>query len=222
MQTLLQGLLRGLVLLYGSLMAALLVLLWGLLKLTVRVHHLHRPPDFDRRQTIDCAWHESLLPYFVAGLPYAKPYVWMNHPAWYMKGIHLYLRLMGVRALVMGSSGHGGRRALEGVVTWLQQPPAAGTPPSTFLNPDGPYGPAHRVKDGVLDLAQRTGAPVVALHLRCHRALRVPSWDRKFVPLPFSRLDVVYSPAWTVTANNREAVRAAIQRHLDGAETPPA
>ena len=69
--------------------------------------------------------------YFVAGLPYAKPYVWMNHPAWYMKGIHLYLRLMGVRALVMGSSGHGGRRALEGVVTWLQQPPAAGTPPST-------------------------------------------------------------------------------------------
>ncbi len=209
--------LRGLVLLYGGVMAALMVLLWGLLKLTVRVRHHHRPPDFGQRQTIDCAWHESLLPYFVAGLPYAKPYVWMNHPAWYMKGIHLYLRLMGVRALVMGSSGHGGRRALEGVVTLLQQQPGS----STFLNPDGPYGPAHRVKDGVLDLAQRTGAPVVALRLRCHHAWRGPTWDRKFVPLPFSRLDVVYSPAWHVTPDNREAVRAAIQQHLDGASSPP-
>jgi lysophospholipid acyltransferase (LPLAT)-like uncharacterized protein len=213
---------RGLVLLYGGVMAALLVLLWGLLKLTVRVRHLDRPADFGQRQTIDCAWHESLLPYFVAGLPYRKPYVWMNHPAWYMKGIHLYLRLMGVRQLVLGSSGHGGRRALDGVATLLEQESMPGALPSTFLNPDGPYGPAHRVKDGVLDLAQRTGAPVVALHLRCHHAWRAPSWDRKFVPLPFSRLDVIYSPGWHVTADNREAVRAAIQRHLDGADAPPA
>lgn len=213
-----QGLVRGLVLLYGSVMAALMVLLWGLLKLTVRVRHLDRPPDFGQRPTIDCAWHESLLPYFLAALPYRKPYVWMNHPAWYMKGIHLYLRLMGVHTLVMGSSGHGGRRALDGVVTLLQQQPGD----STFLNPDGPYGPAHRVKNGVLALAERTGAPVVALRLRCHHALRIPSWDRKFVPLPFSRVDVIYSPAWPVTADNRDDVRAAIQRHLDGTDAPPA
>ena len=209
-------------LLYGSPMAALLVLLWACSNSPCQVHHLHRPPDFDRRQTIDCAWHESLLPYFVAGLPYAKPYVSDEPPRVVHERHSPHLRLMGVRALVMASSGHGGRRALEGVVTWLQQPPAAGTPPSTFLNPDGLRPGAHRVKDGVLDLAQRTGAPPWWRCTCAATAPCAPSWDRKFVPLPFSRLDVVYSPAWTVTANNREAVRAAIQRHLDGAETPPA
>lgn len=201
---------RMLIALYGYGMAALLFALWGVLKLTVRVRHINRPPHFAQQRTIDCAWHDCLMPYFAGAMRYPKPYVWMNHPAWYMRGVHIYLGWMGVRRLVLGSSGHGGRRALQELAPLL----TAGA--STFLNPDGPYGPAHQVKDGVLDLALQTGAPIVAIHVRCHRAWRAPTWDRKLIPWPGSLVELVYSPPWQATAENREALRAMIQSHLNG------
>jgi lysophospholipid acyltransferase (LPLAT)-like uncharacterized protein len=199
--------LRPLLWLWGAASAALLVLLWGLLKLTVRVEHVGRAED-EAGAAITCAWHAFLLPYFVACLPYPRPYVWMNHPAWYMKPIHLFLRWMGVRELVLGSSGHGGRAALAALIPKV----AAGAP--TFLNPDGPHGPARQVRDGVLELALGAGRPVVALRFELSRGLRLPTWDRKWVPLPFSRMRVVYTRVDAVTFETREARRAEIARAL--------
>ena len=199
-----------LVRLYGWLTAALLALLWGLLKATVRVEHVGRPSGPERPH-IACAWHEALIPFFVATMPYRRPQAWMNHPLWYMRGIHLFLRWMGVRALFLGSSGHGGRAALAALA------PAVRSGLSTFLNPDGPHGPARQVKDGVLALSETTGAPIVALRFRCSRALRLPTWDGKLVPLPGSRVVVTWSEPVVVTAERREACRAAIARHLEGA-----
>jgi lysophospholipid acyltransferase (LPLAT)-like uncharacterized protein len=202
----LPALLRPLVALYGWLTGGLLLGLWVVLRTMVRVRHIDRPTT----QSVQCAWHEALLPYFVACLPYREPEVWLNHPLWIMKGIHVFLRCMGVRTLVLGSSGHGGRRALDELT------PLVGAGASTFLNPDGPAGPAHRVKDGVLDLGERTGVAVVALHLRCSRAWRLPTWDCKLVPWPGSVIEVFYSKPLTVTAANREEVRAALREFMDG------
>ncbi len=203
--------LRPLLLLGGGIFACLLFLLWAVLKLTVRVRHIGRPADDERSVSIECAWHDALLPYFLARMPYRKPYAWMNHPAWYMKPIHIFLRWMGVRSLVLGSSGHGGRAALAALVPYLQSGAA------TFLTPDGPYGPAHVVKDGVLDLSIAAGAPVVALRCACSWALRLPTWDRKLVPVPFSRIDVFYAPQRRVEAAERETARAIIARDLGDA-----
>lgn len=204
---------RFMVLLYGCLAAALLAGLWGVLKATVRVVHNGAPEGFASRQTIDCAWHNDLLPYFIGAMPYAKPYVWMNHPAWYMKGIHLFLAWMGVQRLALGSSGHGGKAALQQLVGMLAQD---GARFSTFLNPDGPYGPAHAVKNGVLDLSEHTGLPIVAIRVACSLALRLPTWDRKFVPLPGSTITFFYSPLMYADATSREEVRRQIQQHLNG------
>jgi lysophospholipid acyltransferase (LPLAT)-like uncharacterized protein len=199
-----------LVRLYGWLAAALLGLLWGVLKLTVRVEHVGRPAGFEDGPHIACAWHEALLPYFVAAMPYPRPHVWMNHPLWYMRGIHVFLGWMRVRKLVLGSSGHGGMAALAALAPEVRK----GLP--TFLNPDGPHGPARQVKDGVLLLSESTGAPVVALRIECSSALRLPSWDRKLVPLPLSRVTVTYGAPLVVTPASREACREAIARHLEG------
>ena len=204
-----------LVRLYGWLTGALLALLWGLLKVTVRVEHVGRPSDLDRGAHIACAWHEALIPFFVATMPYRRPQAWMNHPLWYMRGIHVFLRWMGVRTLVLGSSGHGGRAALEALA-----PEVRGGQP-TFLNPDGPHGPPRQVKDGVLALSEGTGAPIVALRFACSRALRLPTWDGKLVPLPGSRVTVTWSAPVVVTAERREVCRAAIARHLEGCAPAP-
>lgn len=197
---------------YGYTMAAHLVLLWGILKLTVRVRHINCPAEFFHQSSIDCAWHENLVPYFVAAMRYPataeKSYVWMNHPAWYMKGVHIFLGWMRVQKLALGSTGHGGRRALNELIPLIQK----GS--STFLNPDGPYGPAREVKSGVVDLSLATGAPVVAIRIECHTAWRLPTWDKKRIPLPFSRVDLIYSAPWQVTAANREIIQSMIQSHL--------
>lgn len=199
----------GLIRLYGWLTAALLALLWGVLKLTVRVEHVGRSSVLGDGPHIACAWHEALVPYFVAAMPYPRPYVWMNHPLWYMRGIHVFLGWMRVRKLVLGSSGHGGRAALAALVPEVRR----GLP--TFLNPDGPHGPARQVKDGILVLSESTGAPVVALHIECSRAARLPTWDRKLLPLPGSRVTVTYGEPMWVTRASREACRTAIARHLE-------
>ena len=200
--------LQPLLWLEGTCAAALLWLLWALLKATVRVRHVGRPPDDAAVSSIECAWHDCLLPYFLIRMPYPKAYVWMNHPAWFMKPIHVLLGWMGVDELALGSSGHGGRAALAALIPSVQ----AGKP--TFLNPDGPYGPAHQVKDGVLDLSIATGVRILALRFEYSAALRLPTWDRKFIPLPFSRVDVVYTPIDAVRPDTREASRAEIGRAL--------
>lgn len=196
--------LRPVIFLSGLASGLVLLLAWGLLRLTVRVRHVDPPSDLDRAVYVECAWHEWLLPYFVARMPYRGRWVWMNHPAWYMKGVHLFLRWMGVQKLALGSSGHGGRAALAALVPEV----AAGA--NTFLNPDGPHGPAHAVKDGALDLAASAQVPILALRFACTRELRLPTWDRKRVPLPFSRLDVFYTRLDTVAEGEREVARARL------------
>lgn len=201
---------KFLVLAYGTVAAAMIAGLWLVLKLTVRVSHVGRPENYAQCAFIECAWHEGLLPYFVAAMPYRKHYAWMNHPAWYMKGIHLFLRWMGVRQLALGSSGNGGKEALNQLIPLLQHGA------STFINPDGPYGPPHVVKNGVLLLSQRSGLPVVAIRVTCSRALCLPTWDRKRFPLPGSRITLEYSAPMHVTATALEDVRAHIAQHLNG------
>jgi lysophospholipid acyltransferase (LPLAT)-like uncharacterized protein len=199
-----------LVLIYGYAAAAMIAGLWLLFKFTVRISHVGRPADFIQRPFIECTWHESLLPYFVGAMPYTKPYVWMNHHAWYMKGVHLFLTWMGVRQLVLGSSGHGGEEALNQMAPLLQH----GV--STFMNPDGPYGPPLVVKNGVLHLSKFSGLPVVAIRVICSRAHRLPTLERKVLPLPGSRITLAYSSHMHVTAATLEQVREQFALHLNG------
>jgi len=46
---------------------------------------------------------------------------WLNHPAWYMKPIHVLLHLTGVEHICLGSSGNNGMAALENVIGYLKQ-----------------------------------------------------------------------------------------------------
>ena len=60
------------------------------------------------------------------------------------------------------------------------------------ITPDGPRGPRYRVKQGIVQAAQLSGASIVPLtyHLGWKKELR--SWDRFQVPLPFSTCRVIW------------------------------
>ncbi len=85
-----------------------------------------------------------------------------------------------------GSSSRGGHRAVREVLAHLE---AGGF---VAITPDGPRGPRYRVQPGLAWLARRTGVPVVPLGVGYSRRLVFGSWDRFQVPLPFSRVQLVY------------------------------
>ena len=67
------------------------------------------------------------------------------------------------------------------------------------VTPDGSRGPMYDMKPGAVAVAVKTGAPLVMFSLNFSRAWRLKSWDRFYVPVPFSRIevqmDVVKDPA---------------------------
>ncbi len=132
-----------------------------------------------------CMWHSDAWPFFAVFPHHKKPQAWINHPGWYMKPAHIMMRLMGVKRLVLGSSGEEGKRAIDELAKLVK----AGS--STVILTDGPSGPAKSLKKGVLHLAEKSGAPLVALNVTCTHSISLPTWDSKRFPLPFSSIRVV-------------------------------
>jgi len=63
---------------------------------------------------------------------------------------------------------------------------------SLAITPDGPRGPARRVKPGLVYLASRTGWPIVPVTAAARAAWVLRSWDRFRVPRPFARVRYAY------------------------------
>ncbi|MBV62559.1 MAG: hypothetical protein CMH65_14815 [Nevskiales bacterium] len=80
----------------------------------------------------------------------------------------------------------GGREAKEDMIRQLE----AGLPGA--LTVDGPRGPAHVVKPGIVEMARRTGLPIVPYLPLPQRYWSMKSWDRFRLPKPFTRIDVYY------------------------------
>lgn len=60
------------------------------------------------------------------------------------------------------------------------------------VTPDGPRGPARQMAEGLPLLAKISGAPVVFIGLSCKPSIRLNSWDRALLPLPFGKGAIVY------------------------------
>ena len=61
---------------------------------------------------------------------------------------------------------------------------------SIGVTPDGSRGPMYDMKAGASTLALRTGAPILLLSYNFSKAWRANSWDRFYIPMPFSRVEV--------------------------------
>lgn len=104
---------------------------------------------------------------------------------------------------VRGSTQRGGEVGLRGVVRALQ---AGGV---VAITPDGPRGPAQRVKPGIVAAAQHAGVPVVPATAQPSRAWWLSSWDRFCIPKPFATIDVEYGPPLDIGAG-KEGLRHGI------------
>jgi lysophospholipid acyltransferase (LPLAT)-like uncharacterized protein len=87
------------------------------------------------------------------------------------------------------------------------------------ITPDGPRGPARRVKPGLIWLASRSGLPIVPAAAAASREWRMRSWDGFRVPQPFARVLVGYGPPIAVPAEldetGTEHWRARVEAAID-------
>ena len=162
-----------------------------------------------RRNYVYSFWHRGLGLWFIAFLRRQRGYVWMQHPAAYMKPIHLVLGWMGA-GICLGSSGEEGRSAAERLTELVKDGA------STVITPDGPKGPPEVLKKGVLHIAAGSGVPVVPVRLNASPAIRLPTWEGKFLPLPFSRIVVTFEEPIEVTAENFDEAGRAIAAAMTG------
>jgi lysophospholipid acyltransferase (LPLAT)-like uncharacterized protein len=82
---------------------------------------------------------------------------------------------------VAGSSNRGGREALSQMVRLIKK----GF--HITITPDGPKGPALKVKAGALKVAQLTGAEIIPSCFVAKNYWAFKSWDRMILPKPFSK-----------------------------------
>ena len=69
------------------------------------------------------------------------------------------------------------------------------------ITPDGPRGPAEKVKPGLAWIASRSGLPVVPVATAARSAWVFRSWDRFRIPKPFTRVVVSYGEPIPVPAD---------------------
>jgi lysophospholipid acyltransferase (LPLAT)-like uncharacterized protein len=83
------------------------------------------------------------------------------------------------------------------------------------VTPDGPKGPMHVVKPGVIFSAQKAQADVIALSWHVSKSYRCNSWDKFCIPLPFSKLNISFSPAYSLTHVSEDDAKKMLKDALE-------
>jgi lysophospholipid acyltransferase (LPLAT)-like uncharacterized protein len=200
--------------LYGYGLGLLLYFYLLILRVTTHVKIVGREKLTKNPNHIFSLWHSfvplgltSATPLIPAVLD-RTPQVWMQHPVWYMKPIHVLLGLMGVKKIVLGSTGHSGRDAADLLVDYLR------LGYSTVINPDGPNGPPFVLKKGILHLSLKSNVPVVPLRLSSSSFRELNTWDRKKFSRPFSTIKLEIGDPIYVTIDNFEYVHELIAEKM--------
>lgn len=124
------------------------------------------------------------------------------------------LEKFGGRA-VRGSATRSGVKAMRGLYRAITREHS-----STVILPDGPRGPRHHCKEGVVLLSQLAQAPIVPLTLTAYPAFRLRTWDKMVVPPPFARININVSRPYTVererTSEQQELERERLEKILKG------
>jgi lysophospholipid acyltransferase (LPLAT)-like uncharacterized protein len=185
--------------------------------LTLRYRWTARSSAFDGKLSgpaIYCVWHNRLalcLPAYWNyaqkrnGTPGLAAMVSASRDGGFLSAI---LECFGVQP-VRGSSSRRGPQALLELTTWAERGY------DLAITPDGPRGPCYVVQDGVMSMAQLTGLPIIPFTYNLNWKIRVKSWDRFQIPLPFSRCEMVFDGPMHVPRDATDAEREALRQRLE-------
>ena len=91
-----------------------------------------------------------------------------------------------------GSATQRGSTAIRELVRCLRRGDDVG------ITPDGSRGPRYQIKAGLVLLAQLSGRRILPISFEYANAWRTRSWDRFFIPKPFSKVTFVVGTPFDV------------------------
>jgi lysophospholipid acyltransferase (LPLAT)-like uncharacterized protein len=196
----------------GAFLAAALLRLF-LNTWKVRWHDSGSHPE-TKGHVIFCVWHNRLAATLASYNDFA-------HSRWPDHGLAAMIsasRDGGVLASVVerfgiqpirGSTSRRGPQALLEATTWMERGY------SIVITPDGPRGPVYQIQEGIIHLAQLTGRPIIPVSNFTRWKIRLRSWDRFQIPLPFARCQAYHGePIWVprdATEAQREELRVKLE-----------
>ncbi|WP_028079824.1 lysophospholipid acyltransferase family protein [Solimonas soli] len=141
-------------------------------------------------------WHQNLFAGILAQS--ARPHVVMVSRSRHADPLDYALGRLG-HVVVRGSSRRGtrdkgGRQAKDEMIDVLM----SGLPGAVTV--DGPKGPAREAKPGIVDMAMRTGLPIVPYAALAERYWSFPTWDAFRLPKPFTTIHVHYGAPLRIDA----------------------
>lgn len=89
--------------------------------------------------------------------------------------------------VIRGSSSEGGDVALGILIDYAKNKQ------SVAITPDGPRGPAKKLKAGAVIIAKKTGIPIVLIGVGIQKKKVLKSWDLFQIPTLFSKINIIYS-----------------------------
>ena len=117
---------------------------------------------------------------------------------------------------IRGSSSRGGPKAFKGMIEFLAK--SGIRKAATVL--DGPRGPRYVAKKGMIVLAKEAGVPLIPIMVSAYPSITLKkTWDRTMIPLPFSRVTVIYREPWHIPKNlnghDLELLRQDVEKTLN-------
>ncbi len=191
--------------LFGMLTAGLLRLLGA----TWRIEILGRDPRPASAPQLAALFHESMLPcaFVYRDLGYGVAVSRSRDGDL----IGATLRSLGYANPARGSSSRGGSAAMRALLRDL----AEGKTVAVLV--DGPRGPARVAKTGIIALARIAERSIQPVAFSARPALRLSSWDRSLIPLPFARVVCAYGEPIEVDPllEREDRAEQAAARRLD-------
>lgn len=191
-----------------SVLPYILYLLIKLIYLTNR-KTFHHPKLNENEAFIFVAWHGDLVScpvnYFNAR-PNSKVKTMISQSK---DGeiISKVYSLFGIES-IRGSSSKGATKALISTIKEIK----SGN--DVALTPDGPRGPRFSIADGVIAIAQKSGAKIVVLNSQPSKYWQFNSWDKFVLPKPFGRVDFYMSEPYDIVNLEFEEARDFIKNKM--------
>jgi lysophospholipid acyltransferase (LPLAT)-like uncharacterized protein len=164
------------------------------------------PENFKYKKTIYAFWHRYLIPF-----GYAFRNRGVKALVSFSKEGEIVTRAIKKLGfdVIRGSSTEGASTALRKIVHELQNDGIVA------ITPDGPIGPAEKVKPGTVAAALVAGAEIIAISMEVKRTIALKTWDRLLIPLPFAKLKIFISKPMKFSKDmNIECIEEQIQNWL--------
>ena len=169
---------------------------------TTKVHFHSRPGTNPSDKSLEerfiyCIWHdEFLVPTFVGGTKPAA-LVSKHHDGSFLASAFEVLDIKPIR----GSSSRGGAEAIKQLIELVDDR-------HICITPDGPRGPRHKLKAGIVFIASKAGRRIVPSIYAADREWRIKgSWTDQMIPKPFSNVHLFTADAIDVPADlSREQI----------------